>query len=306
VVLQAVYQLLGVELFEHVIADESAYVRDFLDGITRDQMFVNADGVMSATVALNAERYREPGQSVTFFRRFLEELNRTPGVIAAGITSSLPLSGHNQGSYVVGESGAVTRLEDAPVTWFRRVSAGYFGAMGIPLLRGRLFDVAEERNPGTVVVNQAMAEWYWPGRDPIGEHLRGASPDPRSAGPWLTVVGVVGNVHHMALTAASEPEMYLPYIATPSRSVVVAVRTRLKPESLAPVLAGAAKAIDPEQAVSAVRTLEAAMYDAASSQRLSTALLGLFAVLAVLLAVVGLGGKGDQGPQLADREHIAQ
>ncbi len=250
----------------------------------------NSDGVMSATVALNAERYREPGQSVTFFRRFLEEIDRTPGVVAAGITSSLPLSGHNQGLYVVGESGAVTRLEDAPVTWFRRVSAGYFRAMGIPLLRGRLFDSAEERNPGTVIVNQAMAEWYWPGRDPIGQHLRGASPDPRSAGPWMTVVGVVGNVHHMALTAAFEPEMYLPYIAAPSRSVVVAVRTSLKPESLAPVLAGAAKAIDPEQAVSSVRTLEAAVYDAASSQRLSTTLLGLFAALAVLLALVGLGG----------------
>ena len=247
-------------------------------------------GVLSATVTLNAERYREPGQSAAFFRRFLEELERTPGVVAAGITSSLPLSGHNQGTYVVGESGAVTGLEDAPVTWFRRVSAGYFRAIGIPLLRGRLFDTAEERNPGTVIVNQAMAEWYWPGRDPIGQHLRGGSPDPRAAGPWLTVVGVVGNVHHMALTAAFEPEMYLPYIATPSRSVAVAVRTTLKPESLAPVLAGVARAIDPEQAVSTVRTLEAAVYDAAASERLSTALLGLFAALAVLLAVVGLSG----------------
>jgi putative ABC transport system permease protein len=250
----------------------------------------NPSGVMSASVALNAERYREPAQLVAFFRQFLDALNRAPGVVAAGITSSLPLSGHNQGVYVVGESGAVTRPEDAPVTWFRRVSAGYFRAMGIPLLRGRLFDPAEERNPGTVIVNQAMAQWYWPGRDAIGQHLRGASPDPRAAGPWQTVVGVVGNVHHMALTAASEPEMYLPYVATPPRSVVVAVRTTLKPDSLAPVLAGAAKAIDPEQAVSAVRTLESAVFDAASTQRLSTALLGLFAALAVLLAVVGLGG----------------
>jgi putative ABC transport system permease protein len=250
----------------------------------------NPSGVMSASVALNADRYREPGESVAFFRRFLEELDRTPGVVAAGITSSLPLSGLNHGMYVVGESGAVTRLEDAPVTWFRRVSAGYLRAMQIPLLRGRLFDPVEERNPGTVIVNQAMAQWFWPGQDPIGRRLRGASRDPRAAGPWLTVIGMVGNVHHMALTAAAVPEMYLPYIATPSRSVMVAVRTTLKPESLAPVLTGAAKAIDPEQAVSAVRTLESAVYDATSSERLSTALLALFAALAVLLAVVGLGG----------------
>jgi len=250
----------------------------------------NPRGVMTASVALNAGRYREPAQSVAFFRRFLEEINRTPGVVAAGITSSLPLSGHNQGAYVLGESGAVTRPEDAPVTWFRRVSAGYFRAMGIPLLRGRLFDAVEERNPGTVIVNQEMAARYWPGQDPIGRRIRGAARDPRAAGPWLTVVGVVGNIHHMALEAASEPEMYFPSVATPVRTAVVAVRTTLDPQSLAPVLAGAAKAVDPEQAVSAVRTLESAVYDAAASQRLSAALLGLFAALAVLLAVVGLTG----------------
>ena len=250
----------------------------------------NPRGVMTASVALNAERYREPAQQVAFFRRFLEEVNRTPGVVAAGVTSSLPLSGHNQGTYVVGESGAVTRLQDAPIAWFRRVTAGYFRAMGIPLLRGRVFEATEDRNPGTVVVNQAMAEWYWPGQDPIGRRLRGGSSDPRAAGPWMTVVGVVGNVHHMALTAASEPEMYLPYIATPSRSMAVAVRTTLEPEAMALVMAGAVKAIDSEQAVSTVRTLEAAVYEAASSQRLSTVLLGLFAALAVLLAIIGVGG----------------
>ena len=250
----------------------------------------NPRGVMTATMSLNADRYREPAQLVAFFSRFLEELERTPGVVAAGITSSLPLSSHNQGAYVLGESGAVTRREDAPVAWFRRVSAGYFRAMEIPLLRGRLFDPMEERNRGTVIVNQEMAARYWPGEDPIGRRIRGASPDPRAAGPWLTVVGVVGNIHHMALDTSAEPEWYLPYVATPVRAVAVSVRTTLDPQSLAPVMARAARAIDREQAVSAVRTLESAVYDAASSERLSTTLLTLFAAIAVALAVVGLCG----------------
>jgi len=250
----------------------------------------NPRGVMTATVALNADRYREPAQSVAFFRRFLEEIHRAPGVVAAGITSSLPLSGHNQGAYVLGESGAVTRPGDAPVTWFRRVSAGYFRAMEIPLLRGRLFDPVEERNPGTVVVNQEMAARYWPGEDPIGRRIRGAARDPRAAGPWLTVIGVVGNIHHMALDTSAEPEMYLPYVATPFRAAAVSVRTTLDPQSLAPVVARAARAIDREQAVSAVRTLESAVYEAAAAERLSTTLLGLFAAIAVTLAVVGLCG----------------
>jgi predicted permease len=247
-------------------------------------------GVVTATVALGAERYREPAQSVAFFRRFLEEVQRRPGVVAAGITSSLPLSSHNQGTYMVGESGAITSPADAPVLWFRLVSAGYFPAMRIPLRRGRLFDPVEERNPGTVLVNEEMAARYWPGEDPIGRRIRAATLDPRAAGPWLTVVGVVGNIHHMALDTSAEPEMYMPYLATPFRTAAVAVRTTLDPGSLAQVMASAAKALDREQAVSAVRTLESAVYAATASERLSTTLLGLFAAIAVLLALVGLCG----------------
>jgi putative ABC transport system permease protein len=250
----------------------------------------NAEGVMTANVALNAARYREPAQSVAFFRRFLENLQRRPGVVSAGITSSLPLTSHNQGTYMVGESGAITRPEDAPVLWFRIVSAGYFRAMGIPLLRGSLFDAVEERNPGTVVVNSEMAARYWPGEDPVGRRIRGASADPRRAGPWLTVVGVVGDVHHMGLATPVEPEMYLPYVGVPFTTAAVAVRTSLDAATLGPALVEAAKAADPEQAVSAVRTLESALYQSAASARLSTTLLALFAAISVALSLVGLGG----------------
>ena len=250
----------------------------------------NPRGVLTAAVALNADRYRDPAQSVAFFRRFLEDLAARPGVVAAGITSSLPLSGHNQGTYMLGESGAITRREDASIVWFRLVSAGYFRSMEIPLRRGRFFDPVEERNTGAVVVNEEMAARYWPGEDPIGRRIRPPSRDPRADAPWLTVVGVAGNIHHMGLKTSAEPEMYLPYVATPVRTAVVSVRTTLDPQALAPVLASAAKALDREQAVSAVRTLESAVYQAAASERLSTMLLGLFAAIAVALAVVGLCG----------------
>lgn len=250
----------------------------------------NPRGVMTATIALNAERYREPEQAVGFFRRFLDELQRAPGVAAAGITSSLPLSGHNQGIYMLAESGAVTRLADAPIVWFRRVSAGYFRAMEIPLLRGRLFDASEARNARTVIVNQQMASRYWPGEDPIGRRIRVPARDPQAPAPWLTVVGVVGSIHHMALATPAEPEVYLFYVDTPFRTAAVAVRTTLDPDSLAPLMSRTARAIDPEQALSGVRTLDAALYNATSTERVSATLLTLFAVIAVALAVVGLCG----------------
>ncbi len=250
----------------------------------------NPRGVMTAAIALNADRYGEPAQSVAFFRRFLEDVQHRPGVVAAGITSSRPLSGHNQGTYMLGETGAVTRVEDAPIVWFRLVSSGYFKAMEIPLRRGRFFDPAEDRNAGTVVVNEEMAARYWPGQDPIGQRVRAPAPASQPAAPWLTVVGVAGNIHHMGLRTGEEPEMYMPFVNTPFRTAVVAVRTTLDPVALAPVLAGAAKSIDPEQAVSEVRTLESAVYLSTAAERLSTTLLGLFAALAVALAVVGLCG----------------
>jgi len=251
----------------------------------------NPQGVMTATVALNADRYREPGQSVAFFRRLLEQVQGAPGVAAVGITTSLPFSGHNQGTIMVGESGAVTRREDAPILWFRYVSAGYFRALEIPVLRGRLFDPVEERNAGTVIVNQEMAARYWPGEDPIGRRIRPPVRDPRAPLPWLTVVGVVGGIHHMALAAPAEPEMYMPYAGGASiRAVTVAVRAAVDPLTLGPVLAAAARTIDPEQAVSAVGTLESAVSASTASERLSTTLLGLFAAIAVALAVVGLCG----------------
>jgi putative ABC transport system permease protein len=250
----------------------------------------NPRGVMTVSIALNADRYRDPGPPVAFFRRFLEDVQSRPGVVAAGITSTLPLSGHNQGSYMIGESGAITRVEDAPIVWFRLVSAGYFRAMEIPLRRGRFFDPVEERNARTVIVNEEMAARYWPGEDPVGRRLRAPASGPRAEAPWLTVVGVAGNIHHMGLATGEEPEMYMPFVNTPFRTAAVCVRTTLDPGALASALAGAAKALDREQAVSDVRTLESAVHQATATERLSTTLLGFFAAIAVALAVVGLCG----------------
>jgi putative ABC transport system permease protein len=252
----------------------------------------NPRGVMTASIALNADRYRDPAQQASFFTRLVQDLRARPGVESVGISSLLPLSGSNQGTYMLGESGAVTRIEDAPIVWFRLVSAGYFQAMQIPLRRGRYFDPVEERNARTVIINEEMAAQYWPGQDPVGRQLRPPPPrDPRVApAPPVTVVGVVGNVRHMGLSAKPEPELYVPFQQTPGRTAFVAVRTSLDPESLAPLLSAAARAIDPEQAVSQVRTLESALVLSTSSQRLSTTLLLAFAAIAAALAIVGLCG----------------
>jgi len=253
----------------------------------------NPDQAVTATLSLSAERYREPAQVALFARELVARLDATPGVTAAGLTTSLPLSGHNTGLYLAGEDGPTA--ERPQIVWFRRVTAGYFGALEIPLVRGRLFESDEPTEPPTVVVNRALAERFWPGQEPIGKRIRPATRDPQSAPPWLTVVGVVGDIHHMRLDAPAEPEMFMQFLGSPASAMTVAVRSPLGPDVIGPAIARAAAAVDVEQAVSSVRTMTDAVYAATSSARLSTTLLATFAALALTLAIVGLYGVISYG-----------
>jgi len=248
----------------------------------------NPDQVMTATLSLSTERYRESAHFARFAREFLDRLAATPGVTASGLTTSLPLSGHNQGLYLGSEEGPT--VESPQIVWFRRVTVGYFRALEIPLLRGQLFDSDEPVEPLVVVVNRALAERFWPGEDPIGKHIRPPVRDPQNPPPSMTVIGVVGDIHHMALDAPAEPEMFMQFMVTPARAMTVAVRSPLGPETIGPAIARAAALADEEQAVSSVRTMTQAVYAATTSERLSTTLLTTFAALAVALALIGLYG----------------
>jgi len=248
----------------------------------------NPDQVMTATLSLSAERYRESAQFAGFAREFVNRLAATPGVTAAGLTTSLPLSGHNTGLYLEGEHGPT--VETPQIVWFRRVTVGYFRALEIPLVRGRLFDSDQPVEPTIVVVNRALAERFWPGEDPIGKRLRPPVRDTQNQPPWLTVVGVVGDIHHMALDTPTEPEMFMQFLSSPARAMTVAVRSPLDPDTIGPAIARAAAEVDVEQAVASARTLTDAVHFATSSARLSTTLLATFAALALTLAVIGLYG----------------
>ena len=267
-------------------------VRSFIRLQAVDPGF-NPERAMAATLSLSAERYRESAQFAAFARGFLERLSATPGVTAAGVTTSLPLSGHNTGLYLAGESGPTAQTPQ--IVWFRRVTIGYFRALEIPLLRGRVFVSDEPAEPPEVVVNRALADRFWPGEDPIGKRLRPPARDPRSAGPWLTVVGVVGDIHHMQLDVPAEPEMFMQFLGSPARALTVAVRSPLGPDTIGPAIARAAAQVDVEQAVSSVRTMTEAVEAATSSARLSTTLLATFAALALALALVGLYGVISYG-----------
>jgi putative ABC transport system permease protein len=178
-----------------------------------------------------------------------------------------------------------------PFALFRVVSPDYFRAMGIPLRRGRLFDTRDSvDSQPAVLVNRRLAEQYWPGQDAIGKRLKIGALDSPNA--WLTVVGVVGDVHQTGLYE-QKLEFYVPY-AQERRSFVaprdLVVRTKSDPVLIAAAVRKAVWSVDKDQPVSNVRTLDQVFAAAISQERFQALMLGLFATLALILACIGLYG----------------
>jgi len=251
-------------------------------------------GVVTGSVTLRADSYAERAERIRFFGQMLETLVASPGVEAAGVTSALPLTGFNQGVRVVSDSGPITTGEDAPIVWFRMVSPGYFRALGIPLVRGRLLE-SPEPVTGAMLVNEAFAARFWPGEDPIGKRIGPAFARPGAAPgeaeeDWSTVVGVVGDVRHMRLTNPPDLELFFPYDQMTPSSVQVVVRTALAPDAAASTLAAAVAAADPGQAVGSPEPMDEALARALDLGRMPALLLGAFAGIAIVLAAVGLYG----------------
>jgi putative ABC transport system permease protein len=173
---------------------------------------------------------------------------------------------------------------------YRAIGPGYFGTMGIPLLRGRDFTNQDTSDTTyAVVVSEKMAQHFWPGQDPIGKRLKPGSTT--SDSPWREVIGVVKDVRQNDFVAAPKLQMYMSYrqlkFLTPNALVV---RTSVDPMSLALPLRNAVWAVDKDQPVSNIRDMEDIVSTAVARQRFSTMLLGIFATLALVLAAVGIYG----------------
>ena len=176
----------------------------------------------------------------------------------------------------------------------RVVSAGYFTALGVPLLRGRLFDERDgTRAPLTVIVNQKMAAMHWPTEDPIGHRIRVGAAD--GSNTWFTIVGVVGDVRQMGLDVPAEPEMYFPLKQTGiSASFLwpqhLLVRTKGDPLVLSTAIRRAVWNVDPDQPVSSIRSMDQIVDAELLSRNTQMTLVSAFAALAMLIAAVGIYG----------------
>jgi predicted permease len=219
---------------------------------------------------------------IGYFNEVLRRTREIPGVDSAGLTDALPL-GKNR-SWSVPAKGQTYPPGEFPDEFIRIISDGYFQAMRIPIRAGRDFTEHDRVGaPKVAIVNESMARRFWPGQDPIGQQL--LNPDP------VTVVGVVGDVRHLALEKDSGLELYFPIRQTGDfSSVDIVVRARTTPEALAGAVRAALLPLNPNLPANEFRPLERLVDKAVSPRRFIVLLLGGFAAIALILASLGIYG----------------
>jgi len=242
--------------------------------------------LLTANIFLSPNRY-QPKHIAPFFDRVLERVRTIPGVESAAVVNTLPVSGGAATDFVI-EGRPMPAAGDEPSADIRVVAGNYFTTMRIPLLRGRWFDVHDtESSARVMVINQTMAERYWPSENPIGKRVT-----MRDWGPPLMgeVVGVVGNVKSDALDAQPGNMLYWPERQFPSIFDNLVVRTAGDPVALAAALKAAVWSVDADLPLASIATMEERLADSVGPRRVQTVLLSVFAGLALLMATVGIYG----------------
>ncbi len=233
--------------------------------------------------------YTEIAARRSFYRRLLEGVAAMPGVEVVGATSRLPMMGDITSDLEI--EGRPTPVP-APEVGLRMVSEDYFRAMRIPLIAGRHFNARDGLNPQAdlaVIVNQTLAQQFWPGEIPLakriwlGEHGRQS--------PWMTIVGVVGDVHHLGLDAEPEPEVFEPRNYKAPEGMTLVVRTTASPQTLVAEVRRAVHALDPTVPAYNIDLLSDILDRSLAKRRFAMLLLLLFAALAFLLTLVGVYGS---------------
>jgi predicted permease len=249
-----------------------------------------SDGVLSAQIYGNFSRYPNINAQRKLYLPVLERIQAQAGVNAAAITNAVPLGGGAPGTTRFEIEGRVVDdPERRPTTDVRVASPQYFATIGIPVRSGRVFsDLDTEESMPVVVINQAMTR-YWDGTDPIGSRIRPIAGS--QAQPWFTVVGVVGDVRQFGLAQDTVAQLYLPLTQSPfGIAGQILVRTAGDPAAFGNVLRSTVHAVDPNQPVESVQTLDDLRSEALAAPRLTATLLGVFAGLAWLVTLAGIGG----------------
>jgi predicted permease len=252
-----------------------------------------AEHVVTAELNLPESQYPDLAKNVAFTGAMLTKVKTLPGVVAAGISSQLPLGGEGGNNVILAEGLDLPVLE-RPVADIRNASPGYFATMGIPLKKGRVFEDSD-RGQNVALISDSAAERIWPGQDVIGKRFKNGDRDR----PWMEVIGVVADIRGISLDKDPNPTVYLPYWERFRNHVSLVVRTNADPSMIAREIRSMIHESDAEIPVTALQTMQEIVSASVAPRRFQSTLVLAFALTAALLA--GLGIYGVVGFSTAQR-----
>ncbi len=255
-------------------------IRSFV-AMLRDDTGFNPHSVLSFNLLLSGEKYPE-AQRRGFYDQLLKRLETLPGVVAAGATSILPMSGNSENNTFEIAGRPPFEKGKGPDAGYRVVTPGYFDAIGMSLRRGRGFTASDnELAPGVVIINETLASRFFPNQEAIGQRII-------TDGAPMEIVGIVGDVKDLGLDRVPRPSLYVPYAQNPRTNMGIALRAATEPTALAAAARDEVMKLDPAQPVSNLKTVERMIHERTSPKRIMAAMMGVFAAIALLLAGVGL------------------
>jgi predicted permease len=255
-------------------------------------------GVITGALSLPKSRYETPGKQMAFFRDTLDRLSHEPGITAVGAGYPIPFTGNNSSASFQIEGRPLNPGDPGPHGDIRFVSPGYFTAFGIPLISGRLFtDDDREGSQKVAVIDENLAQEYWPGENPLGKHIRNQS---RDNAPWATIVGVVRHIRFDQLAgeesssggsqSSSKGVYYFPLFQSEAPYGFLIAKSTASPAEVSATMRRAVHDADPTLPISDLKTMDTRISESLGPQRFAANLVAVFAGLALLLSAVGLYG----------------
>jgi predicted permease len=262
-------------------------IRSFIS-VERVNPGFDAQNVLSMRVSLAGTSYKGDRTEI-FYRELLDRVRRIPGVKSAAVADNLPLSGGIGWGSISIEGYQPSEDQEMIQSDGRIAGVGYFETMAVPLIKGRLFDEHDiEGSQPVIVIDERMARNYWPNANPVGGRIKFGRLE--SKNPWMTIVGVVGNVKQYDLESESRVTMYFPAAQAGAGTMYLVARTSVPPLSLAATISSEVRSMDSNIPIFDIKTMDQRLSESLARRRFAMLALGVFAGFALLLAVIGIYG----------------
>jgi putative ABC transport system permease protein len=263
------------------------FIRSFTALLKADPGF-NPEGIITANINLPVAKYKEESQRGAFYADLVQRVKSLPGVQNAAAVNYIPLGGANSSDVFLVEGEPEPPPGQENVGRYRVCTPDYFQTMGMTILKGRGFTAQDKAGSlPVVIVNETLARKYWPNGEALGKRIRFEGPIERA--PWMQIVGIAQDVKH-ELNLPVTPEYYLPHSQDSWNAMVLVARTSVDPSSMAAPIRQQVSAIDKDQPVFDVKTMNDVRAISISVYSIGSATMTIFAALALLLAAVGIYG----------------